>query len=222
MTLDTTPQPPPSGAGNSTPHSAPDVSMLAASMTLAGMRAMAEPATTMPLERVAIASALFPTDETMTAVDRLELHVLLLEDAGKVATKGAADGREWIDLEPTSSPTFSPGVSESARESVGASGRARERERPPLPQRPWQLDAPPIGCVDHPNGSRWPCGACRTARLQHEKWWINARYQAELARHYGGDRESSPAQPPRFDPPPTDTLFDPPAPDGGTYDEEPW
>lgn len=222
MTLDTTPQPPRSGAGSSTPPSVPDVSMLAASMTLAGMRAMAEPATTMPLERLAIASALFPAEETTAAVDRLELHVLLLEDTGKVTTTGGPDGREWIDLAPTSRPMFSPGVSEGARESAGARGRARERERPPLPQRPWQLDAPPIGCVDHPNGSRWPCGPCRTARLQHEQWWINARYQADLARHYGDDPRPSPDQASHFDPPPTDTLFDRLAPDGETYDEEPW
>lgn len=82
---------------------------------------------------------------------------------------------------------------ESARERAEARVRAeqverdgewaawRERaERAAPPRRPLLLDAPPIGCVDHPNGRRENCGPCGTARRQHDRWLAQQRYTDQL------------------------------------------
>lgn len=49
-----------------------------------------------------------------------------------------------------------------------------------LPRRPLTLDAPPIGCPDHPNGRFADCGPCGTARRRHDKWMAEHRYQRQL------------------------------------------
>ena len=50
-----------------------------------------------------------------------------------------------------------------------------EREvRPPV--RPLLLDAPPIGCPEHPYGRFANCGPCGTARKQHDLWVAKRRH----------------------------------------------
>lgn len=55
-------------------------------------------------------------------------------------------------------------------------GRERDGEMQ-KPERPLILDAPPIGCPEHPNGSFQACGPCGTARKQQEKFLARSRYE---------------------------------------------
>lgn len=64
---------------------------------------------------------------------------------------------------------------------------AGEQEQAPRPpQRPLLLDAPPIGCPDHPSGRFADCGPCGTARRRHDKWVAEARYGEQLIKHEEG------------------------------------
>jgi hypothetical protein len=55
------------------------------------------------------------------------------------------------------------------------------QERKPVPpSRPLLMDAPPIGCPDHPNGRFNDCGPCGTARRRHDRWVAEARYGEKL------------------------------------------
>lgn len=53
-----------------------------------------------------------------------------------------------------------------------------QRTRPP--KRPLLLDAPPIGCPEHPHGRFENCGPCGTARMRHDRWVQEARYGEQL------------------------------------------
>lgn len=113
---------------------------------------------------------------------------------------------------PTRGPTFAPQpafspVGESEREGERARAKARARERaraqadaeaqewatrwasqgpaqPVLsrPVRPDLLNAPPIGCHEHPNGTTTvSCGPCGTAADYRRQWLANRRYMEQLA-----------------------------------------
>lgn len=56
-----------------------------------------------------------------------------------------------------------------------------EQPRPARPVRPSLLDAPPIGCPDHPNGSLTPCGPCGTAFERREAWKAEQKYVEQLS-----------------------------------------
>lgn len=49
-------------------------------------------------------------------------------------------------------------------------------------KRPVLLDAPPIGCPDHPNGRFEECGPCGTARRRHDRWVAQEKYTDALRR----------------------------------------
>lgn len=83
-------------------------------------------------------------------------------------------------------------ASERARERVRAEDAARadawagvreEREAMPRPPRPLLLDAPPIGCSEHPEGWQKACGPCRTARLFRDEWLTRKIYEHKLAEY---------------------------------------
>ena len=74
-------------------------------------------------------------------------------------------------------------VSEGDERAAEWAGWASEQERSRPPSRPLLLDAPPIGCPDHPNGRFQDCGPCGTARRRHDKWLSERRYEEQLARH---------------------------------------
>lgn len=58
----------------------------------------------------------------------------------------------------------------------------QEQERSTrTPARPLLLDAPPIGCPDHPHGRFADCGPCGTARRRHDHWLAQRRYEQGLA-----------------------------------------
>ncbi|WP_219721945.1 hypothetical protein [Microbacterium aurantiacum] len=81
-----------------------------------------------------------------------------------------------------------------ARERAGERVRAEQAERggqwaawtdeqeraPRQPARPLLLDAPPIGCPDHPHGRFKDCGPCGTARRRHDRWVQEARYGEQM------------------------------------------
>lgn len=48
------------------------------------------------------------------------------------------------------------------------------------PARPLLLDAPPIGCPNHPHGRFKDCGPCGTARRRHDRWVQEARYGEQV------------------------------------------
>lgn len=114
------------------------------------------------------------------------------------------------DAPPTPGPHFAPTppfspAGESERERERARARARERAQaqadaeaqewairwasqgtaqPKLsrPARPDLLNAPPIGCHDHPNGTtESPCGPCGTAAAYRKQWLTQRRYTEQLA-----------------------------------------
>lgn len=85
---------------------------------------------------------------------------------------------------------------ESARERARAQVEAEERERvarwdqwyrdqaQPVsrrPARPSLLDAPPIGCPDHPHGHFEPCGPCGTAAARRREWLARNAYTEQLS-----------------------------------------
>lgn len=85
------------------------------------------------------------------------------------------------------------GARERARERVRAEGAERAGEwaswsgeqesttRPP--RRPLLLDAPPLGCPDHPHGRFEDCGPCGTARRRHDRWIQEQRYTEQVEKH---------------------------------------
>ena len=158
-----------------------------------------------------IAGAAFPGDPAVTASD-VETWMLMLDEAGFL-TIYTANGSTWFELRrplvtqrPTESEHPPPPVPESSGEFVamgGARERARERvraegderasrwaawadeqERVAPPERPLLLDAPPIGCPEHPhNRFALDCGACGTARRRHDLWVTEQRYLRRVEQY---------------------------------------
>jgi hypothetical protein len=61
---------------------------------------------------------------------------------------------------------------------------AGEHESEPQPpRRPLLLDAPPIGCPEHPFGRFKDCGPCGTARRRHDRWVQEARYGEQVTEY---------------------------------------
>ena len=159
-----------------------------------------------------IAAAIYPGQAaTETVVD----HLLMLADCGFL-TIYQEGGVEWIalrrplkvDSRVASSDAPEPprehsrsfaavgGAGERARERVRAeeAGRAGEwarwqaeqEQRTRMPRRPLLLDAPPIGCPDHPHGRFEDCGPCGTARRRHDKFLAQERYAQQVAEFEEG------------------------------------
>lgn len=85
------------------------------------------------------------------------------EGAGRASRPGA--GRPQVRREPVGEPV----------EDWRTWREEAEREvRPPV--RPLLLDAPPIGCPEHPYGRFANCGPCGTARKQHDLWVAKRRH----------------------------------------------
>lgn len=153
-----------------------------------------------------IAGEIYPGE---AATDRVVEHLLMLMESGFL-TIYKVDGADWIalarplkaDLRGTEPPPHGPPRTSVAvggagvRERVEAGERAgewavweREQERSARPPaRPLLLDAPPIGCPDHPNGRYDNCGPCGTARRRHDKWVAQQRY-TEANDRYDAEHE---------------------------------
>lgn len=187
------------------------------------------------LHPVWIARQLFPTEDPHLAADRVELHVLQLEDAGIVCT-WAQGGLEWLsmcpwsprppaaDTVPPPPPSFAPApsvptpafssagererTSEEARARARAQAKAEEQARqdrwarweddyitqvPKRPKRPLTMDAPPIGCPDHPHGSLTSCGPCGTQAKRYREWLDREQYTEKLAMFEQCNDEGMPA-----------------------------
>lgn len=157
-----------------------------------------------------IAGAAFPGDPAITASE-IETWMLMLDEVGFL-TIYTSGGVTWFQLRrplvtqrPTESEHPAPPVPESSGGFVamgGAGERARERvqaegaersgawaawearqEGVAPPERPLLLDAPPIGCPEHPhNRFTLDCGACGTARRRHDLWLTEQRYAKRLER----------------------------------------
>ncbi|WP_119697025.1 hypothetical protein [Microbacterium halotolerans] len=55
------------------------------------------------------------------------------------------------------------------------------RRKPARPSRPAVLEAPPMGCPDHPHGSLDPCGPCGTAMERRREFLARQKYTEQLA-----------------------------------------
>jgi hypothetical protein len=145
-------------------------------------------------------------------IAQVEDHLLALEESGFLRMYPSG-GSWWIQLRrPLKTPR--PLASECPPDPSGsflAVGRARAEERvraeqaeragewaawageqertPRPPRRPLLLDAPPIGCPDHPDGRYEDCGPCGTARRRHDKWVQQERYTQQIAEQAGDDDE---------------------------------
>jgi hypothetical protein len=156
-----------------------------------------------------IAAAIYPGQ---AATDLVVDHLLMLADSGFL-TIYQEQGSEWIALrrplrvdarlassdapEPPRehSRTFAAvgGAGERARARAQAEGAERESEwarwraeqerGPRRPKRPLLLDAPPIGCPDHPHGRFEECGPCGTARRQHDRFIAQERYTQQMTEY---------------------------------------
>ena len=73
---------------------------------------------------------------------------------------------------------------DDARAEAWAAVRSEREAMPRPPARPLLLDAPPIGCDEHPQGQGPACGPCRTARLQRDEWLARKVYEEKLARYH--------------------------------------
>lgn len=220
--METTHLPPPSGEGRSPGYSVLGLPVEVAATAL-GLQALVGASNLLHLHPLWIARRLFPTEDPRLAADRVELHVLQLEDAGIVST-WAEDGLEWLSMRPwpsvppsavTAPPAPPPFVTEptaqrpafsSAGERERAREEARERARaqanaeeqarrerwarweddyitqvPKRPKRPLTMDAPPIGCPDHPHGSLTSCGPCGTQSRRYREWLDREQYTEKLA-----------------------------------------
>lgn len=69
------------------------------------------------------------------------------------------------------------------RASQWATWAGEQEGRSQPPKRPLLLDAPPIGCPDHPHGRFENCGPCGTARMRHDRWVQEARYGEQLTEY---------------------------------------
>lgn len=148
-------------------------------------------------------ATLYPKRSDPITEDDLESHLLELDQAGFL-TIYETDGQSMIALaepprvdRPTASEYPPPPVKPSphvAREdsrkfvAVGGAGAEwaaweDEQEREGRPERPLVMDAPPIGCPDHPDGRFKNCGPCGTARRRHDRWLATRSYEVKLA-HY--------------------------------------
>ncbi|QPE04110.1 hypothetical protein IT882_13000 [Microbacterium schleiferi] len=162
-----------------------------------------------------IAGALYPGDPTMTS-DVIETHLLELDEAGFV-TLYQSGGRGWMELSSplvTQRPRPSTAPPPPDMEHSGtfvAVGGAREREerereerasawaaweaeqeRGRVPARPLLMDAPPIGCPEHPNGRFADCGPCGTARRRHDRWLAERRYSEQVERYEAAADDDEP------------------------------
>lgn len=102
---------------------------------------------------------------------------LLPKERGRVSAEARA--REWIAHE------------EAERAQAWSGWDSGQRAMPVRPERPLILDAPPIGCPDHPNGSFESCGPCGTRRQQREKWLAQERYARQTTQFYEGQDDAS-------------------------------
>jgi hypothetical protein len=143
----------------------------------------------------------------------VEDHLLALAESGFLVMYPASD-RWWIQLRaplktPRPLPSECPPEPSGRFLAVGgaregdARDRAREQARreawaqaevPRRPDRPAVLDAPPIGCPEHPDGRFKNCGPCGTARRRHDKWMADRRYIDQLTEFYeaGGEDDDEP------------------------------
>ncbi|WDH80182.1 hypothetical protein PTQ19_07060 [Microbacterium esteraromaticum] len=157
-----------------------------------------------------IAAAIYPGE---AATDMVLDHLLMLDEAGFLDFYRAdgtewlqlrrplkVDARlAWSncptppDREPSRTFAAVGGARERAGERVRAEQAARagqwaawadEHERTTQPPaRPLLLDAPPIGCPEHPHGRFADCGPCGTARRRHDRWVQEARYGEQVTKH---------------------------------------
>lgn len=156
-----------------------------------------------------IAADIYPGE---AATDLVINHLLMLDESGFL-TIYQSEGSEWIQLrEPlradtrTAPPSACPEPPHDLSRHVAAVGSGRERargrvlaegveragewalweqeqERTAPPKRPMLLDAPPLGCPEHPNGRYTDCGPCGTARRRHDRWVAQQRYSTDLEKY---------------------------------------
>jgi hypothetical protein len=160
-----------------------------------------------------IAAAIYPGE---AATELVIEHLLLLEESGFLDFYSTEDAEWLqlrrplrVDSRLAWSNCPDPPVRERSR-SFAAVGGARERagervraeqgeragqwatwadeqeRRTQPPKRPLLLDAPPIGCPDHPHGRYADCGPCGTARRRHDRWVQEARYGEQMTEYEQG------------------------------------
>lgn len=150
-----------------------------------------------------IAGELYPGRD---ATSMVEEHLLMLAESGflvlyrvegadwiqllrplKADTRGAPDDCPPPPQEPPRRSVAVGGAGERVRAEAGERASAwaeweQAQERTAPPARPLLLDAPPIGCPDHPSGRFADCGPCGTARRRHDRWVAQQRYTEQVER----------------------------------------
>jgi len=152
-----------------------------------------------------IAASIYPGQ---AATDLVIEHLLMLADSGFL-TIYQDQGAEWValvrplrvDSRLASSDAPEPPHEDSRRFAAVGRARAEERVRAQVGERagewaawereqertartpamPLLLQAPPIGCPEHPDGRFDDCGPCGTARRRHDKWVQQERWTRGLA-----------------------------------------
>jgi hypothetical protein len=157
-----------------------------------------------------IAAAIYPGE---AATDLVLEHLLMLDESGFIEMYKddgrewiqlqhplKVDGRlAWSNCPepPVRESSRSFAAVGGARERAGERVRAEQAERAGAwatwadeqerttrpPARPLLMDAPPIGCPEHPHGKFADCGPCGTARRRHDRWVQEARYGEQITKY---------------------------------------
>lgn len=101
----------------------------------------------------------------------------LPKERGRASAEARA--REWIAHE------------DAERAHRWGEWEARQAAMPVRPERPLILDAPTIGCPDHPHGYMEACGPCGTARERRALWLAQERYARQMRQFYEGQDDAS-------------------------------
>jgi hypothetical protein len=89
----------------------------------------------------------------------------------KERARGSARARAWERMDA------------ETRESAAHWASEYSEIVPQRPKRPARLDAPPLGCPDHPNGTMQECGKCGTAAERRKTFLAGERYLDDMVRY---------------------------------------
>ncbi|MFC7431008.1 MULTISPECIES: hypothetical protein [unclassified Agrococcus] len=162
-------------------------------------------------------AALWPKRSDPLTEREIETHLLELAEVGFL-TLYVEDGRSLLQItetlridRPSASDLPAPREPSRSLSAVGGAGeQAVQEPRMPEPSEGWrawrdeherelrppevplELQAPPIGCPEHPNGLFTDCGPCGTARRQRDLWMADALHARRRQRYVASLEDEEP------------------------------
>lgn len=118
----------------------------------------------------------------------------------RVRAPRAGAGREQAVAEATARELARHAEEQARRRREWHRWAAEQEYQEEPPEVPIELDAPPIGCPQHPSGVVSACGPCGTARRQRDLWLAKRRYEERLAAWAARKAAREIAEPPALEP----------------------